>query len=111
MRTKAEIKSFLEQCRAVSGYGMSTGPCPLKKDDVKRCQTMCTYDDKELGIELSETEREQAKKACCDRWEERSGCCAECSFPSALEWVLGNNVKGSNNGQQRLIQRLTTAEL
>jgi len=31
------------------------------------------------------------------------GCCAECSFPSAIEWVLGANNNPSHNLQQKVI--------
>jgi hypothetical protein len=35
---------------------------------------------------------------------DRRGCCAECSFPSAIEWVLNRRENGSANGQERLIE-------
>lgn len=31
------------------------------------------------------------------------GCCAECSFPSAIQWVLGESVNPSYNAQNRMI--------
>jgi len=36
----------------------------------------------------------------------RKGCCAECSFPSAIAWVLGEEKKGSENGQANLISAI-----
>jgi len=36
----------------------------------------------------------------------RKGCCAECSMPSTLQWVLGEDVKASSNAQHRLVKEL-----
>ena len=36
----------------------------------------------------------------------RKGCCAECSMPSTLTWVLGKDAKPSANGQDNLIASL-----
>ena len=33
----------------------------------------------------------------------RRGCCAECSMPATLQWVLGIDVKISANMQDKLI--------
>ena len=35
------------------------------------------------------------------------GCCAECSTPSTLRWVLGSNANASKNGQSHLIDVLS----
>ena len=35
-----------------------------------------------------------------------SGCCAECSFPSGVEWVLGADINPSYNAQEKLIDVL-----
>ena len=36
----------------------------------------------------------------------KAGCCAECSMPSTLLWILGKPVKGSENAQDSLIENL-----
>jgi hypothetical protein len=38
------------------------------------------------------------------------GCCAECSTPAAIEWVLGDRQDGSANGQQELINAMAPSE-
>lgn len=46
----------------------------------------------------------------CPRESDGSvGCCAECSFPSAVKWVLGDEGNGSDNGQDNLINALRSA--
>ena len=40
----------------------------------------------------------------------RKGCCAECSMPSTLRWVLDEDVKPSANAQDELIERLGAYE-
>lgn len=37
------------------------------------------------------------------------GCCAECTTPSAIEWVLGESNNGAENGQNKLINALVSA--
>jgi hypothetical protein len=95
MRSEEELKSFLTACHSVCGFGMSNGPCPLKLNEVKTCLDNC---DLPLGSE--------DRKRCCAQWDEHKGCCAECSFPSAISWVLGNDDNPTDNGQKRLIQAL-----
>lgn len=97
MRSEQEIRNILAECKKVCDFGMSKGPCPLKADDKKDCINDCSWD-------LSAKERE--KKICCELWDMRRGCCAECSFPSVLEWVLGEDRIGSDNGQKRLMGEL-----
>lgn len=36
----------------------------------------------------------------------RRGCCAECSFPSAMRWVLGSDGGATDNGQDKIIKAL-----
>jgi hypothetical protein len=38
------------------------------------------------------------------------GCCAECSAPSAVKWVLDECEDGSTNGQDALIDMLKDEE-
>ena len=38
--------------------------------------------------------------------EGKRGCCAECSFTSALYWVLTDQGNPSANGQDKLIETL-----
>ena len=45
-----------------------------------------------------------SKGPCPCNSDGERGCCAECSFPSALTWVLGEDNKGSDNGQNLLAQ-------
>ena len=42
--------------------------------------------------------------------EGEEGCCAECSFPSAMLWVLGISNKASANAQEVMINALGSAE-
>ena len=50
-------------------------------------------------------------KGPCPRSEKnREGCCAECSFPSAITWVLGADINPSHNAQQKLIQIMKEEE-
>jgi len=95
MRSEQELQKFLMACSAVSGFGMSQGPCPLKENEIKTCLDICDFllDSKD-------------QKECCARWDERKGCCAECSFPSAISWVLGSDDNPTDNGQKRLFQAL-----
>ena len=44
-----------------------------------------------------------SKGKCPAEKGKREGCCAECSMPSTLLWVLGEKVKGSENMQDVLI--------
>ena len=48
----------------------------------------------------------RSKGPCPFDKDGKRGCCAECSLPSALEWVLGNSKTGSKNGQGRLIDAM-----
>jgi hypothetical protein len=45
-----------------------------------------------------------SKKRCPAENGRRKGCCAECSMPSALRWVLGEEVIASHNMQHQLIE-------
>jgi len=90
MRNEQEIRDILTACEEVAGFGMSYGPCPLKINDPKDCLEGCPY---------TETDKDE----CCANFDLHRGCCAECSFPSALRWVLGGDDKGSDNGQNRLM--------
>jgi len=47
-----------------------------------------------------------SKGPCPMNSDGRKGCCAECSTPSAIEWVLETEKNDSKNGQQRLIDIL-----
>jgi hypothetical protein len=58
MKTEKELKNFLRKCDKVRNFGMSNGPCPF--------------------IECSDEELE----------ENKLGCCAECSTPATIAWVL-----------------------
>lgn len=40
----------------------------------------------------------------------KKGCCAECSTPSTIQWVLGNKSKVTDNGQSNLINALNELE-
>jgi hypothetical protein len=95
MRPAEELKKFLEACSDVCDFGLSKGPCPLKINDKKDCQEFCDY-----------PEDSEDHKQCCAEWNKRQGCCAECSFPSAIQWVLGEDNNPTDNGQKRLIQAL-----
>jgi len=44
-----------------------------------------------------------SKGKCPAETGRRKGCCAECSMPSTLRWVLGEDVKASANMQDGLI--------
>jgi hypothetical protein len=119
MRSEQEIKEFLEKCEKARGFGMSQGPCPLKVNEVKSCLEYCTWNDEKLiksvtndivGEEKKKAYIANEKKMCCEDWDKRAGCCAECSFPSALEWVLGKNDGATDNGQKRLINALKEIE-
>ena len=47
-------------------------------------------------------------KNCPAEKGRRKGCCAECSMPSTLAWVLeDDNVKPSANGQDLMIECLS----
>jgi len=74
MRSEKEIVAFLDACNKVAGFGLSTGPCPLELDRE-------SYGDD----------------------DDRCGCCAECSFPAGVEWVLGDDAirifKGAQEGE------------
>ena len=105
MRSEEEILGFLNECSQVSTFGMSNGPCPLKKREEKTCQDDCLY-EQSMDFGVTPEELAQMKKNCCEDWAEHLGCCAECSFPSAIRWVLGDDVDGSANGQQKLIETL-----
>jgi hypothetical protein len=104
MRSEQEIRNILAECKKVCDFGMSKGPCPLKADEKKDCINDCSWDLSAKEIPSEDLERE--KKNCCELWDMRRGCCAECSFPSALEWVLGEDRNGADNGQERLMDEL-----
>jgi hypothetical protein len=95
MRSEEELKKFLEACRAVSDFGLSKGPCPLLVGEKKDCLEHCDFP-------------EEDRKSCCAEWDLRRGCCAECSFPSAIEWVLGGTGNPTDNGQKILFKTLET---
>lgn len=95
MRSEEELKEFLKACRAVSSFGLSTGPCPLQANEEKTCLEIC---DSVKGSD--------DQKQCCAEWDMRRGCCAECSFPSAIVWVLGNDNNPTDNGQKRLFKAI-----
>jgi hypothetical protein len=95
MRSEKELRDFLEACHKVCDFGLSKGPCPLQANDVKTCLETC---DRPVDSE--------DRKECCKDWNERKGCCAECSFPSAIAWVLNGNNNPTDNGQKRLINQL-----
>jgi hypothetical protein len=67
----------------------------LEINEEKTCLDHCDYP---LGSE--------ERKRCCGDWDEHKGCCAECSFPAAISWVLGSNNNPTDNGQKRLFQAL-----
>ena len=51
-------------------------------------------------------------KGSCPAEEGRhKGCCAECSVPSTMLWVLGKDVKASSNMQDVLIEALRGGEV
>lgn len=37
-------------------------------------------------------------------FDSKLGCCAECSFPSTILWVLNSGNNPTDNGQSRLFQ-------
>jgi len=90
MKSQEELEEFLKACDAVSGFGLSNGPCPLKSER-KECAETCSIDSED-------------RKMCCDNWDARRGCCAECSFPSTIRWVLGSEDDPTKNGQNKIIQ-------
>lgn len=45
-----------------------------------------------------------SKGSCPAEKGKHKGCCAECSLPSTLLWVLGKDVKASANTQDALIE-------
>ena len=104
MRSEVEIKEFLKLCRASSDYGLSKGPCPLLINETKDCTKYCTYNDP-CPESIPKEEWEKMRKDCCEDWDKHEGCCAECSYPSALEWVLNERITedAGANGQKRLI--------
>ena len=115
MRSEQEILEFLDKCREASSFGVSQGPCPLKASEPKYCLEDCPFDDPEFvkgyeGGDGTEEGRKAAltadKKECCEEWDKRRGCCAECSYPSAMEWVMGKDSGATDNGQKRLISFL-----
>jgi len=52
-----------------------------------------------------------SKGKCPAEKGRRKGCCAECSMPSTLVWVLGKDVKASANMQDILIAALRGEEV
>jgi len=52
-----------------------------------------------------------SKGSCPAEEGRRKGCCAECSMPSTLMWVLDKDVKGSANMQDVLIAALRGEEV
>ena len=114
MRSEEELKNFLEKCHSVSGFGMSNGPCPLETNEKKECVKYCIYAETEIEAmklreNMSQEDIDEAKKECCDNWDKHLGCCAECSFPSVIEWVLGKDKNPTDNGQNRLINLIKEA--
>jgi hypothetical protein len=89
MRSEEELKIFLKRCRAVSGFGMSEGPCPIEEDKP------------EIPLDIKEDDPHY--EMMLEHQKDKRGCCAECSFPSAIEWVLGGLNDPTENGQNRLI--------
>lgn len=60
---------------------------------LERCEEVCSF-----GI---------SDGPCPVEKNGEKGCCAECSMPSTLVWVLGDTDEGaSDNGQMRLIEAL-----
>jgi len=59
------------------------------KDFLKRCDKV-----RDFGMSKGKCPAEKGNK---------KGCCAECSMPSTLLWVLGADVTGSDNMQNVLI--------
>ena len=106
MRSEEEILEFLRKCEAVAGFGVSKGPCPLKENEEKTCDKdgSCPYEDESIIKEMTPEDIKRKKEDCCKH--RVSGCCAECSFPSTLKWVLGNDRGATDNGQKRLIKAL-----
>lgn len=47
-----------------------------------------------------------SEKNCPAEKGRRKGCCAECSMPATLLWVLEDDTKASANGQDELINAL-----
>lgn len=93
MRSEQEIRDALEACGKVSNWGMSDGPCPFEKPR----DWMYDRDDDDNIIDPNQ-----------DISDYLRGCCAECSLPSALRWVL-NDEKETNpsaNGQALLIDTI-----
>ncbi len=63
------------------------------KDFLTRCDKV-----RDWGLSKGKCPAEKGKGA--------RGCCAECSMPSALLWVLGRDVQGSANMQDVMIATL-----
>jgi hypothetical protein len=95
MRSKEELEKFLEACFDVAGFGLSNGPCPLQVNEEKTCLENCDF-----------KEGSDERISCCMSHDEHRGCCAECSFPSAIKWVLGDENNPTDNGQKRLFQAI-----
>uniref|UniRef100_A0A6M3K8Q7 Uncharacterized protein n=1 Tax=viral metagenome TaxID=1070528 RepID=A0A6M3K8Q7_9ZZZZ len=51
-----------------------------------------------------------SKGICPAEKGRHKGCCAECSLPSTLLWVLGKDVKASANAQDVLIEAFRDKE-
>lgn len=51
-----------------------------------------------------------SKGSCPAEEDGAEGCCAECSTPATLHWVLNDNKKPSNNMQNELIEVFKTLE-
>lgn len=107
MRSEKELRDFLEACNKASGFGLSEGPCPLKVNEKKDCEKYCSYDRERIKHpEIFDKDIEKMKKECCEQFDEHKGCCSECSFPSAIVWVLGASNDPTDNGQNRLINAM-----
>ena len=118
MRSEQEVREFLGRCEKSRGFGGSRGPCPLQENEKKDCVTNCTWEAESFTLKVvndifpNGTEEEKRayianeKKMCCEEWDRHVGCCAECSFPSAMKWVLGKEGGATDNGQKMLFKAL-----
>jgi hypothetical protein len=64
MRTEQEIREKMNACNAVSGFGMSNGPCPFNKDgDIGCCAECNRFGMMEwmLGDDKNPTHNEQER--------------------------------------------------
>lgn len=62
------------------------------KDVLEKCYKVSSFGISKSGCPMEEG-------------EDGTGCCAECSFSSTLEWILDRKNKANANGQERLIDK------